>query len=152
MIRTMNLMTPHNGAAPSLVDPADMATFNDANIAPHQLEAVRVLAVDGALYVLHPACGRGPLPPFDVAAALAEEDAEDAAIAALPAPLREKFAPGWEPIVVKRAKRAADDAEAVVRALESRKAPKAEIDAAKTDAGAKRAAADALASGEARGK
>jgi len=152
MIRTMNLATPQNGAAPSLVEPADMAAFNEANLGAHSLESVRVLDVDGALYALHPACGRGPLSAFDLAAVLAEEEALSAAIAAIPPAAREKLAPGWEPIVVKRAKRAADDAEAQVRYLASQKADAAALDAAIADAEAKRAAVDALTSGEAVGK
>jgi hypothetical protein len=152
MIRTMNLATPQNGGTPRLVEPADMGAFNDANLAPHQLESVRVLDVDGALYVLHPACGRGPLPPFDVAAVLAEEEALDAAIAAIPPAHREKLVPGWEPIAVKRAKKAADDAEAQVRYLESQKADEAALAAAKADAEAKRDAADALTETKGRGR
>ena len=116
MIRSMNLMTPQNGGTPRIVDPADMAVFNGANLGPHSLESVRVLDVDGKLYALHPACGRGPLPLFDAPTALAEEDAEDAAIASLPAPLRERFAPGWKPIAVRRARRRLDDALADRRA------------------------------------
>jgi len=152
MIRTMNLVQPQSGAAPYLVEPADMAAHNDAQLGPAQLESVRVLDVSGALYVLHSACGRGPLPPFDVAAVLAEEEALDAAIAAIPPVAREKLAPGWEPIAVKRAKKAADDAEAQVRYLASTKADEAALDAAIADAEAKRAAVDALTSDEAVGR
>jgi hypothetical protein len=116
MIRSMTLATPSNGGAQRLVAPADMAAFNGSNVGPCQLEAVRVLDVAGELYVLHPACGRGPLPSFDAPSALAAEDADDAAIASLPAPLREKFCPGWRPIAVRRARRALDDALADRRA------------------------------------
>jgi hypothetical protein len=116
MIRSMTLATPQNGGAPRLVEPADMGAFNASNVGPCHMESVRVLDVAGELYVLHAASSRGPLPLFDAPAALAEEDAEDAAIASLPAPLREKFCPGWKPIAVRRAKRALDDAEADLRA------------------------------------
>jgi hypothetical protein len=152
MIRTMNLVTPQNGAAPYLVEPADMGAHNEANLGAHSLESVRVLDVDGALYVLHPSSGRGPVATFDVAAVLAEEEAIDAAIAALPPVAREKLVPGWEPLPVKRAKRAADDAEAEVRRLTAAKADEAELDAAIADAEAKRAAADALLSGDDEGE
>lgn len=149
-IRTMNLAVPLSGGAPSLVDPRDMGTFNDAMVAPCQLESVRVLDVDGALYVLHSASARGAVPEFDAAAALAEEDAEDAAIAALPEALRARTFPGWEPVAVRRAKRAADDAEAEVRALEARGEKGPALAAAKADAEAKRAAVDEAKAG--RGK
>ena len=145
MIRTMNLVQPQNGGAPRLVEPAEMGAFNAANVGPCSLESVRVLDVDGALYVLHPACGRGPLPLFDAPSALAAEDSEDAAIAALPAPLREKFAPGWKPIAVRRARKALDNALADRRAAvgaEARAAAnlvvdacRAALDAAKLAAG-----------------
>lgn len=145
MIRTMTLAVPQNGGSPRLVEPADMAAFNEANLRPHQLESVRVLDVAGELYVLHPACGKGPLPVFDAPSALAEEDAEDAAIASLPAPLREKFCPGWQPIAVRRARRALDNARADRRAAvgaEARaaatlavQAARAALDAAKLAAG-----------------
>lgn len=147
MIRTMNLVTPTDGSPASLVEPADMAAFNETHLRPHQLESVRVLDVDGALYVLHPACGKGPLPLYDAAADQAQAETEDAAIAALPEQLRQKFAPGWEPLAIRRAKKLADDAEAEVRRLEATKAGKAALDAAKADAEAKRAAVD-----EARGR
>lgn len=116
MIRSMTLATPQNGAAPRLVEPSEMGAFNASNVGPCGLESVRVLDVDGALYVLHPVSARGPVDLFDAPAALAEEDAEDAAIAALPKPLRDKFAPGWKPIAVRRARRALDDALADRRA------------------------------------
>ncbi len=115
-IRSMTLATPVNGGPPRLVEPAEMGAFNASNVAPHQLESVRVLDVRGELYVLHPVSARGPVDLFDAPSALAEEDAEDAAIASLPKPLRERFAPGWKPIAVRRARRALDDALADRRA------------------------------------
>ena len=145
MIRSMTLATPQNGAAPRLVEPADMGAFNGANVGPCQLESVRVLDVDGKLYVLHPVSARGPVDLFDAPTALAAEDSEDAAIAALPAPLRERFAPGWQPIAVRRARKALDNARADRRAAvgaEARAAAnlvvdacRAALDAAKLAAG-----------------
>lgn len=122
-----------------------MGAFNGANVAVCQLESVRALDVDGALYVLHPVSARGPVDLFDAPTALAEEDAEDAAIAALPAPLREKFCPGWKPIAVRRARRNLDDALANRRAARGAderaaatlvvQACRAALDAAKLAAG-----------------
>jgi hypothetical protein len=102
----------------------DLADFTE--FAPYGAiqESVKcVLDVDsGRVYPLVPTCPDDGLARWTLAAHEAVELAEEAEILALPPTLREKFAPGYETVAARKAKRAQEDAEADARAAAAKAA------------------------------
>lgn len=149
---TRYLLTRPAGAGPVLVRHDDAAAlpvlFHRGYTPPVE---VRCIESGGRLYALHHDCPDEGLDVLDVAAVEAKEAALDAEVAKLSPDARAWLGHAdWEPHHVRKAKRAADDAEAEVRALEARGVKGAELAQAKADAEAKRAAVDEAKAG--RGK
>lgn len=112
----------------------DLADFT--KFAPYGAlqESVRcVLDVDsGRVYPLVPTCPDDGLERWTLDAHEAVELADEAKILALDPELREKFAPGYETVAARKARRIQEDAEADQRAADAR--AKAEADAAAAEA------------------
>lgn len=123
-----------------VVRPEDESACGTVEPYPFKRDSGRALLIDGRYYVLaqHVEPGIGE---WSEAAADAAEAERDALLAPLtPAQRALVGAADWEPLQLRRAKRAADDADAEVRALEARGADPAEVASARADAQAKREA------------
>ena len=111
-------------------DAEDFAKFAPYGYAQ---ESVRcVLDVDtGRVYPLMPTCPDDGLERWTLEAHEAVERAAEAKILALPVELREKFAPNYETVDDRKARRIREDAEADARAAAAKKArEEAEAEAA----------------------
>lgn len=149
-IRTMNLIKPAVGGTERALDPVNKPTFDAVEPFGYTQTAMRCILVDGRWFPLATGYPEDGLDEWDASDAEARELALDEAVAsidAMPAPvramLRERLqAADHKPYPVRKAKRALDDAEAEVRALEARGAKGAELAQARSKADEKRAALD----------
>lgn len=127
----------------SVLLPEDSEDFQREAPYGYALRDVRAVEADGRIYPLVPECPDDGLVPWTLAAHDAAQRTEEAQIVALPAELRQRFAPGYESVDDRKARRAREDAEADARAAqaEALKAQAAAASAAEFEAAVLAAAA-----------